>query len=90
MISLLRAVPESLCEAPLHVIWAGATQSLCFSLLMLKNNVQLQEFNKIIAGVQWRNITSIFILMILIKLSGMKLTHGSVWCEDLNNILLEA
>lgn len=57
--------------------------------VMLKNNVQPQEFNKVIAGVLWRNITSIFVLMILAKLSGMKLTHGTVWYEDLNNILLQ-
>lgn len=55
----------------------------------LQNNAQLQEFNKVTAGVQWRNMPSIFVLMILAKLSGMKLTHGTVWHEDLNNILLQ-
>lgn len=56
---------------------------------MLKCNAQLQEFNKVIAGVQWRNITSVFVLMVLARLSGMKLTHDTVWHEDLNNTLLQ-
>lgn len=69
-----------------HMGWCNQI-SVLFSVT-LKNNVQLQEFNKVIAGVQWKNITSVFILMILVKLSGMKLTHGTLWHEDLNNVLL--
>lgn len=47
---------------------------MLFSII-LKNNVEPQKFNKIIEGVQWRNIASTFILIILIKLSGVKLTY---------------
>lgn len=76
MMSFLRTGPESLCGAPLvapHMGWCNQVS------VVLKNNVQLQEFNKAISGVQWRNITSIFVLMILAKLSGMKLIHDAVW-----------
>lgn len=50
--------------------------------VILKNNVQPQKFNEIIAGVQWRNIASTFILIVLVKLSGVKLSR-----EDLKTIL---
>lgn len=50
--------------------------------VLLKNNVQPQKFNKIIAGVQWRNIASTFILIVFVKLSQVKLTR-----EELKNIL---
>lgn len=56
--------------------------------VMLKNNVLLQEFNKVIAGVQWRNITFVFVLMALVRLSGMKHTYATLRHENLNNILL--
>lgn len=68
-------------------LWCNRV-SVLFSVT-LQNNVQLQEFNKVTAGVQRRNVTSIFVLMILVKLSGMKLTHGTVWHEDLNNVFLQ-
>lgn len=64
-------------------------ESLCFFSAVLKNNMEPQKFNKMIAGVRLWNISSKYLLLVVVfyyyigfKLSGVKLIHG-----DLNNLL---